>query len=173
MIKVCKSDQHVSCIQTNQNHSKSSKESKDWNIIRSQCFNLLNNYNDTNEFALNVIIEINFEILIGNLSISENVEENLESLLASLVGRSDFHFSSIEYYREVLNALKITKKLDQTTLSQFKKILEQIDLYAKSESKLLNVYLSNFYYSFVCDHANTIKTAKLGKISLRWGLITV
>ena len=42
------------------------QEKKEWALIRSQCYNLLDNYCDTNEFALNIIIEINFEILIGN-----------------------------------------------------------------------------------------------------------
>lgn len=93
--------------------------------IRVQCFNLLNNYSDKNEFAFNVIIQINFEILIGNLNTNENIEEALENMLQSIISREDFTFESIEYYREVLNALKITKKLDQSTLSQFKKILEQ------------------------------------------------
>ena len=37
-----------------------------------------------------------------------------------------------------------------------------MESYPKSENKLLNVYLSNFYYSFVCDHTNTIKSSKLG-----------
>ena len=64
-------------------------------------------------------------MLSGNLSTNENTEENLENLINSIMCRTDFRLESIEYYREVLNALKITKKLDQTTLSQFKKILEQ------------------------------------------------
>ena len=51
---------------------------------------------------------INFEILIGNLSIKENVEEKIESILI----RDDLNFELIEYYRQVLNAVKITKKLD-------------------------------------------------------------
>lgn len=54
--------------------------------------------------------------------------------------RTDFRLESIEYYREVLNALKITKKLDQTTLSQFKKILEQGGIL------FLNVSLTLFEY---------------------------
>lgn len=46
----------------------------------------------------------------------------------------------------------------------------KVDALANTENKLLNVYLGNFYYSFVCDHANTIKSSKLG-LSLLANLI--
>ena len=72
-----------------------------------------------------MIIQINFETLIGNLITSENIEEALETMLQSITARDDFAFEALEYYKQVLNALKITKKLDQSTLSQFKNILEQ------------------------------------------------
>ena len=62
-----------------------------------------------------------FYFVLGNLSTSENIEEKIENILT----RDDLDFEWIEYYRQVLNAVKITKKLDQGTLSEFKKFLEQ------------------------------------------------
>ena len=44
--------------------------------------------------------------------------------------------------------------------------IEYLDEDSNNNNKILNIYLSNIYYSFVCDHANTMKTSELGLAQL-------
>ena len=48
------------------------QEKKDWTDIEKKCNYLLNNYSDTNHIALDILLQIYSEILIGNYRTDQN-----------------------------------------------------------------------------------------------------
>ncbi|CAF1149309.1 unnamed protein product, partial [Brachionus calyciflorus] len=50
--------------------------------------------------------------------------------------------------------------LDQNTINEFKRILDQIQEQLIRTNKLLFLYLENNYYFFICNYENTIKTSQ-------------
>ncbi|CAF1093937.1 unnamed protein product, partial [Brachionus calyciflorus] len=141
----------------NENALKSMiKGRESWKSILDHSFELVKNYSKQNEYALSTLFEIYAETLIGKIEIDQEEKENIKSLLDDETNKSEF----MENYRMFINAINMLSDLDQNTINEFKRILDQIQEQLIGTNKLLFLYLENNYYFFICNYENTIKKSQ-------------